>query len=87
MEKENNIEMFEKDLEELNRIITTTTRPNLKRQFEEYKKTLVHNLDTERKKVEKALEKGSNLNVYKDEITYESISKYAFDNSGDSFVK
>jgi hypothetical protein len=84
MEKESNIEMYEKDLTELNVVISTLTRPNLKRHFEDYKKTIIHNLDTERKKAEKPEQVHP---VYKEEIVYESISKYAFDSSGDEFVK
>jgi hypothetical protein len=85
MEKENIIDMYEKDLDELNHILTTLTRPNLKRQLEEYKKTIVHSIDAQRKKLEKEKEHIP-TNVYKDEMVYESISKYAFD-SGDEFVK
>jgi hypothetical protein len=82
MEKENIIEMYEKDLAELDTVISTLTRPNIKRQLEDIKSSINRNLTQERKKMEK-VETQPKTN----EITYESISKYAFDSSGESFVK
>ena len=77
------MEMYQKDLEELNTIISNTQRPNLKRQFEEYRKLLQSQVETEKKKLDL---KQKETNIQNQSRT-ESISKYAFDGSGDTFVK
>ncbi len=100
MEKTNNsIEMYELDLQELNKFILHSTRPNLKRQLEEYKKTLTTLYEEEKKKIniQNASEKQKEVsattstenqpskNVIGD-LAFTTITKYAFEN-GDKFVK
>jgi hypothetical protein len=85
------IEMFELDLQELDKFIKDTTRPNLKRQFEEYRKNILSLLNEEKRKLEKAKivdqEKSSTVQeVTKSKIDFISVTKYALD-SGDKFVK
>jgi hypothetical protein len=80
---DSNIEMYQKDLEELITIISNTQRPNLKRQFEEYRKLLQSQVETEKKKLE-VKEKDTSI---QNQPRFESVSKYAFDGSGETFVK
>jgi hypothetical protein len=85
------IEMFELDLQELDKFINETTRPNLKRQFEEYRKNILSLLNEEKRKLEKSKtvdqEKSSTVQeVTKSKIDFISVTKYALD-SGDKFVK
>ena len=85
------IEMFELDLQELDKFIKDTTRPNLKRQFEEHRKNILSLINEEKRKLEKAKivdqEKSSTVQeVTKSKIDFISVTKYALD-SGDKFVK
>jgi hypothetical protein len=85
------IEMFELDLQELDKFIKETTRPNIKRQFEEYRKNISSLLNEEKRKFEKTKivdqEKSSTAQeVTKSKIDFISVTKYALD-SGDKFVK
>jgi len=81
---DSNMEMYQKDLEELVNIISNTQRPNLKRQFEEYRKLLLSQIETEKKRLEV---KEKDTTSIQNQPRFESISKYAFDGSGDTFVK
>jgi hypothetical protein len=83
------IEMYTLDIAELDNFISISTRPNIKRQLEEYKKNLVIQLENEKKKLEKEkLEKENNQTSKQTESKkeYVPITKYALD-SGDKFVK
>jgi hypothetical protein len=89
----NSIEMYTLDLEELDRLIKQTTRPNLKRQFEQYKINLESLLAEEKRKKENLQNKqnqneaNSNLtNNSNSNTNFVTVSKYALD-SGDKFVK
>ena len=46
------IEMYEKDIEELEKLINTAVRPNIKRQLIEYKNNLSNLMNEEKKKLE-----------------------------------
>ena len=46
------IEMYQKDIEELEKLINIATRPNIKRQLEEYKNNLSNLMKEEKKKLE-----------------------------------
>ena len=46
------IEMYQKDIEELDKLIGIANRPNIKRQLIEYKNNLSHLLTEEKKKIE-----------------------------------
>lgn len=84
------IEMYELDIEELDKFIETSKRPNLKRQLEEYKKNLISTLNTEKKRLEASKSvpdqenKSGNNSIG---VNYLPITKYAFDGSGEKFVK
>lgn len=97
MEKTNNtLEMYELDLQELNKFILNSTRPNLKRQLEEYKKTLTNLYEEEKKKIniqlqaEKQKETSATTSTENQRVVvdqqFTSITKYAFEN-GDKYVK
>ena len=46
------IEMYQKEIEELEKLINIAVRPNIKRQLEEYKNNLSNLLKEEKKKIE-----------------------------------
>jgi len=85
----NNIKNFELDLEEIDRI-TTTVRPNLRRCMEDYRRTIVGMLESEKKRVEQ--NKNSTESTTKvekkedDKYNLITIAKYAFESS-DKFAK
>lgn len=88
------LEMYKLDLAELENIIKGTTRPNLKRQFEQYRLTLVQTQKEEERKIEKESHKPKTeqteetvVPVVKTvQIEASTITKYAFD-SGEKFAK
>ena len=94
MEKTNNsIEMYELDIEELSKFILQSTRPNLKRQLEEYRKNLSYLYEEEKKKITSEKKQDGNSTNTKEnqqnkkvDLPFTSITKYAFEN-GDKFVK
>ena len=97
------IEMYQKDIEELEKLINIALRPNIKRQLEEYKNNLSHLMNEEKKKIE--LEKKKSEESQKDKkeenkdkssseidqtklnAQFTTISKYAFDTSNNKFIK
>ena len=97
------IEMYQKDIEELEKLINIATRPNIKRQLEEYKNNLSNLMKEEKKKLEAEKKKAEeNKSDKKEEIqdkkntdidqeklnaSFTTISKYAFDTSNNKFVK
>jgi hypothetical protein len=84
------VEMFTLDLEELDKFISQSTRPNLKRQFEQYRNTIALSLAEEKKKLEKTSqsqkENSSVAEVSNSTLNFITVSKYALD-SGEKFVK
>jgi len=46
------IDMYQKDIEELEKLINIALRPNIKRQLEEYKNNLSNLLKEEKKKID-----------------------------------
>ena len=90
----NSIEMYTLDIEELNKLIKQTTRPNLKRQFEQYKLNLESLLAEEKRKSENIQKKQIQVesssttanNTLTNTTNFVTVSKYALD-SGDKFVK
>ena len=46
------IEMYQKDIEELEKLIEVALRPNIKRQLTEYKNNLTNLMNEEKKKIE-----------------------------------
>jgi hypothetical protein len=85
---ENTLEIYKKDLEELEAIISNTQSKNLKRQFEEQRKTILSVIESEKKKLEvKANQEKVDHPIQSKQETFESITKYAFDGSGDNLVK
>ena len=46
------IEMYQKDIEELEKLINIALRPNIKRQLQEYKNNLSNLMTEEKKKIE-----------------------------------
>jgi hypothetical protein len=96
MDKTNStLEMYELDLQELNNFISQSTRPNLKRQLEEYKKILTSQHEEEKKKLVTVKEESpspatsentTSTSEVKLNIPLLPITKYAFEN-GDKFVK
>ncbi len=95
MEKiSNSLETYQLDLEELNKLISQSTRPNVKRHLEEVKKNLTFLCEEEKKKLN--TEKKEESTTTKNESTSSTtkqldlqvapITKYAFEN-GDKFVK
>ncbi len=78
------------DFDELDKFISASIRPNIKRQLEEQKKIIKSLIDDETRKLEvlsaksdKEAESPSNPNQA---VVYESINKYSF-LSEDKFVK
>ncbi len=53
-------EMYQGDLEELEKFISQSIRPNIKRQLEEYKRNLNNLLEEEKKKLEKLKQASEN---------------------------
>ncbi len=84
--------MYEQDLAELNNFISQSTRPNVKRQLEEYRKNISALKEEEKKKLNVQMESENNktnstqTTSAKLETPTVPITKYAFDN-GDKFVK
>ena len=96
------IEMYQKDIEELEKLINIALRPNIKRQLEEYKNNLSNLLKEEKKKIElenkkaeeskkdkkeENKEKNTEIDESKLNASFTTISKYAFDTSNNKFVK
>ena len=97
------IEMYEKDIEELNKLIDVALRPNIKRQLTEYKNNLTNLMNEEKKKIEKEkkkkeeeskkekteanTEQKTEIDPSKLNATFTTISKYAFDTSNDKYIK
>lgn len=88
------IEMYTKDIEELSKLISLATRPNIKRQLEDYKSNLTTLLKEEEKKLEEAKKKESEKpstnptpENQKINIQFTSVTKYAFDTSNDKYIK
>ena len=97
------IEMYEKDIEELNKLIEVALRPNIKRQLTEYKNNLTNLMHEEKKKneaekkkkeeeskkekTETNSEKKTEIDPSKLNATFTTISKYAFDTSNDKYIK
>ena len=95
--------MYEKDIEELNKLIETALRPNIKRQLTEYKNNLTNLMNEEKKKNESEKkkkeeeskkekkdsnsEKKSDFDSAKLNESFTTIIKYAFDTSNDKFIK
>ena len=97
------IEMYEKDIEELEKLINIALRPNIKRQLSEYKNNLSNLLKEEQKKIESDKKKAeqtqkdkpeenkdkspSEIDQAKLNAQFTTISKYAFDTSNNKFIK
>jgi len=97
------IEMYEKDIEELEKLINIALRPNIKRQLSEYKNNLSNLLKEEQKKIESDKKKAEQTQKEKPEenkdkspseidqaklnAQFTTISKYAFDTSNNKFIK
>ena len=97
------IEMYQKDIEELEKLINIALRPNIKRQLEEYKNNLSNLLKEEKKKIELEKKKeeeskkekkeekkekaSSDIDETKLNASFTTISKYAFDTSNNKFIK
>lgn len=84
----NTLEMYQLDLEELNKFINSSLRPNVKRQLEEHKKLISFQLESEKKKLEKIQNTdttSTTQNIPK--VNFESISKYALDTTNNQFIK
>ena len=96
------LEMYKSDIEELDKLIGISQRPNIKRQLEEYKNNLSRLMEEEKKKLESTKEKDSKtekteekkensednkIDINKFNMSFNSISKYAFDTSSDKYVK
>ena len=97
------IEMYEKDIEELNKLIDVALRPNIKRQLSEYKNNLTNLMNEEKKKIEKEkkkkeeeskkekteanTEQKTEIDPSKLNATFTTISKYAFDTSNEKYIK
>ena len=96
------IEMYEKDIEELNKLIDVALRPNIKRQLNEYKNNLTNLMNEEKKKNEaekkkkeeeskkektEKSEQKTEIDPSKLNATFTTISKYAFDTSNEKYIK
>lgn len=94
MESSSIIEMYRLDLEDLTKLISASTRPNIKRQLEQYKSLIESQMAEEKAKAKKEEQKAKpeeakekkeeefNLN-----LQFQTITKYALDTSSDKFVK
>lgn len=84
------IEGLQADLEELEKFIASSIRPNIKRQLEEQRKIIRTQIDEEKRKLEVSkatLEKtAENNNNPNKASVYEPINKYSF-LSEEKFVK
>ena len=49
------VEMYKKDIEELDKLIGLSQRPNVKRQLEEIKTNLTRLMEEEKKKIKKTI--------------------------------
>ena len=84
------IEMYQKDIEELEKLIGIATRPNIKRQLIEYKNNLSNLMNEEKKseKTESTTEnKATEIDASKLNASFTTVSKYAFDTSNNKFIK
>ena len=97
------IEMYQKDIEELEKLINIALRPNIKRQLQEYKNNLSNLMAEEKKKIESEKKKTeeaqkdkkeenkdkspSEIDQAKLNAQFTTISKYAFDTSNNKFIK
>lgn len=85
-----NIDGLQADLDELEKFIAASNRPNLKRQLEEQRKIIKSQIYDEKRKLEiskATLEKSSeNSNNSNKAVVYEPVNKYSF-LSEDKFVK
>ena len=84
------IENLEHDITEIEKLHKLAVRPNIKRQLEEYKNTLSDQLQEERKRLQnekKKAEENSESNVKQENtnVTYQTITKYAIDNTTELF--
>ena len=84
------IENLEQDIIEIDKLQKLALRPNIKRQLEEYKNTLHDQIQEERKRLQiekkRAEEKSENSNKQESSsIVYQTINKYAIDNTTDLF--
>jgi len=86
------IEGLQADVDELEKFISSSSRPNIKRQLEEQRKILKSQIDDENRKLEiskanleRPAENNSTSNL-KRNVNYESVNKYSF-LSEDKFVK
>ena len=84
------IENLEQDIIEIDKLQKLALRPNIKRQLEEYKNTLNDQIQEERKRLQiekkRAEEKSENSNKQESSsIVYQTINKYAIDNTTDLF--
>ena len=88
---ESTIDMYKKDLEELNNFIAQSKRPNVKHQLQQCKTNIEFLLKEEEKKAPKeqpaedGKEKKPEIEVK--EKTFQSINKYALDTSNNTYVK
>ena len=106
MESSPVVEMYTKDIEELEKLIGIAVRPNIKRQLIEYKNNLSNLMEEEKKKVEAEKKKkeqeskestsadskkdekaNSEVDANKLNLTFTTVSKYAFDTSNNKFIK
>ena len=86
MSNSRSIDMYTLDIEELNKFIKSSTRPNLKRQLEQIKINLEGLLVEEKRKVENSQKKEIIQPESTPQKNFVTVSKYALD-SGDKFVK
>lgn len=81
-------EMYEKDLEELDNFISASQRPNIKRQLQEYRRTLTSLLESEKRRAQSEPEPATTPSTTtQSTVHFIPVTKYAFDGSGDKFVK
>jgi hypothetical protein len=83
---ENPVEMYQQDIEELDKFIQQSNRPNIKRFLEEHKKNLTLLLEQEKKNFNQANTSSTSLQQETQSQPFVSVSKYALD-SGDKFAK
>jgi len=73
------IEMYQKDIEELEKLINISVRPNIKRQLEEYKNNLSNLLKEEKKKIELEKKKAEDSQKEKKEENKDNKSSSEID--------